>query len=235
MAKAITLAGNVDDGGVLQEAVQNRGGSGHVADQFGPIFQRPVAGHHGRAVLMASHDDLQQAFAGAAWKLFHSHIIHDEQVGFEVAIERFVLLPQLLVTQEVSGQIEDRAIQDQEAGFDRLMPNGLNQKCLADSRWSQQKQIGFIADELACGQIMNLLALDRRVEGEVELIEVFDLAEHGGFDAAADQPAGPYVQLVLENQFQELAVIEPVAAGLAEADFKALGQAREPKLFERLQ
>jgi len=90
------------------------------------------------------------------------------------------------------------------------------------------------ADELASGQIMNLLALDRRVEGEVELIEVFDLAEHGGFDAAADQSAGPYVQLVLENQFQELAVIEPVARRLAEADFKALGQAREPKLFECL-
>ncbi len=50
-----------------------------------------------------------------------------------------------------------------------------------------------------------------------------------------DQPAGAHVQLVLKDQFQELGVIEPVAGRLAQADFKALGQARKPKLFERLQ
>jgi hypothetical protein len=81
---------------------------------------------------------------------------------------------------------------------------------------------------------MDLLAFDRRIEGEVELVEVFDFAEQGGFDAAADQPAGANIQLVLENQFQELGVIQAIARRLAEADFKALGQAGKAKLSERL-
>jgi hypothetical protein len=38
----------------------------------------------------------------------------------------------------------------------------------------------------------------------------------------------------LENQFQKLSVIQPVAGCLAEADFQALSQARKAKLFERL-
>ena len=62
MAEAITSAGDVDQSGVLKESVQDRGGSRHVTDQFGPVFQRPVAGHHGRTVFVPPHDDLQQTF-----------------------------------------------------------------------------------------------------------------------------------------------------------------------------
>jgi hypothetical protein len=54
-------------------------------------------------------------------------------------------------------------------------------------------------------------------------------------DAAFDQAAGSHVQFILKDQFQELAVIQPVTARLAEAYFQALGQARKPELFERLQ
>src|ERR1700727_2403399 len=115
------------------------------------------------------------------------------------------------------------------------MPDRLDQERFADAGWTQQQHIGFLTDEMTGRQIVDLLAFDRRVEGEVELVKVFDLAEQGGFDAAANLPAGAYVQLVLKDQFQELGVIEPVAARLAEANLQALGQAREPKLSKRLQ
>ena len=65
MAEAITLAGDVDDRGVLDEAVQDCRCGGHVADELGPVFQWPVGPCPelpGGAVLMAAHDDLQQAF-----------------------------------------------------------------------------------------------------------------------------------------------------------------------------
>ena len=73
--------------------------------------------------------------------------------------------------------------------------------------------------------------LGRRIKGEVELVEVFDLVEAGGLDPAAHQSAGPHVQFILQDQFQKLGVIQPVAARLVQADFQALGQARKPKLF----
>lgn len=62
MPQAVAFAGDVDDRGVLKEPVQNGGGRRHVADQFGPVLQRAIAGHHRRAVLMSAHDDLQQAY-----------------------------------------------------------------------------------------------------------------------------------------------------------------------------
>jgi hypothetical protein len=42
---------------------------------------------------------------------------------------------------------EDGAIQHKESGFDRLMSEGLNQKCFADTRWSQQQYIGLVAEK----------------------------------------------------------------------------------------
>ncbi len=97
MSQAITPAGDVDDRGVLQESVEDRGGRRHVADEFGPILQGTVAGHHRRAVLVAAHDDLQQAFPRSLWKLFHPHVVDDQQIGLEVTVERLVLLTQFLI------------------------------------------------------------------------------------------------------------------------------------------
>src|SRR6185437_11057470 len=58
VAQAVAAAGDGDHLGVVQEAVEDGGGGGHVADELAPVLQRAVAGHHGRADLVASHDDL---------------------------------------------------------------------------------------------------------------------------------------------------------------------------------
>jgi len=42
---AITFAGGGDDLGVMQEAVDDGSGGGHVTQQFAPFFQRAIAGH----------------------------------------------------------------------------------------------------------------------------------------------------------------------------------------------
>src|SRR5579863_6437936 len=61
----VAPAGDGDHLGVVQEAVEDRGGGGHVADQFAPVLQRAVAGHHRRADLVTAHDDLEEVLAGA--------------------------------------------------------------------------------------------------------------------------------------------------------------------------
>jgi hypothetical protein len=38
-------------------------------------------GHHRRAILVPALDDLQQILAKAAWKLFHSHMVDDQQIA----------------------------------------------------------------------------------------------------------------------------------------------------------
>ena len=63
MVESITLAGDLDDLGVVQEAVEDRGRGRDVSDELAPVFQGAVAGHHGAAGFVAVEDDLEQVFA----------------------------------------------------------------------------------------------------------------------------------------------------------------------------
>src|SRR5262249_48517333 len=55
------------------------------------------------------------------------------QIGFEITAEDLVFLAHRLVVQEVADHIEDRAIQDDEAGFQPLVSDGLHQVAFADA------------------------------------------------------------------------------------------------------
>lgn len=82
--ETVALAGDGDDGGVMEEAVEDGAGGGNVLQEFAPVLQRPVAGHDGGAGLVAAHDDLQQILAGVLGQGPQAHVIDDEQVALEV-------------------------------------------------------------------------------------------------------------------------------------------------------
>ena len=65
---------------------------GHVAQQLAPVLDGAVAGHDGGAVLVAAHDYFQEVFAGVFGQGFESHVVHDQEVGLEVAAQNAVLL-----------------------------------------------------------------------------------------------------------------------------------------------
>lgn len=59
----VAAAGDLDDVGVVQEAVEDGGGGGDVADEFAPLFDGSVGGHECGPVLVAAHDDLEEVLA----------------------------------------------------------------------------------------------------------------------------------------------------------------------------
>lgn len=69
----------------MQEAVEDGGGGGDIGYEFAPFFEGTVGGHHGRAQLVAAHDDLEEIFPGLGRELFDAHVVDDKQVAFEVA------------------------------------------------------------------------------------------------------------------------------------------------------
>lgn len=71
---------------MLEEAVESSGGTGHVAEQFAPLFQRPAARHHRRTHLVSPQDDLEEILTRALGQLLYAHVIHNEQVGFQVTV-----------------------------------------------------------------------------------------------------------------------------------------------------
>ncbi|HEY5742718.1 MAG TPA: hypothetical protein VIS99_09265 [Terrimicrobiaceae bacterium] len=69
--------------------------------------------------------------------------------------------------------------------------------------------------------------IDASIEGEVEVVQRADLAEVGGFLAPGDCALLSHVEFVLENEFQELGVGEPVGFGFLEAQLEGAKQSRE--------
>src|SRR5579884_2593317 len=99
---------------------------------------------------------------------------------------------------------------------------------------SQKQEVPALAEEAAAGQVVDLLLLDRRVEGPVEVLQRLQLAEAGRLGAALQLAVGADGQLVLEDQLQELGMAEVIAGGFLQAEIERLQQARQPQLLEGL-
>jgi len=101
------------------------------------------------------------------------------------------------------------------------MADGLGQMAFAQSWGSQEQEIAALADELSAGQLVNLLALDRRVKSPVEVLQCFELAEGRQLLAFIDKPLRAHIQFVLEDQFQKLRVRQLMSLGFLEPQFQA--------------
>lgn len=93
--QAIGAVFDVDDFGVVEEAAEDGGGRGYIAEEFAPFFDGAVGGHQRRTGFVAAHDDLEEVFAGARRELFDAHVVEDEEVGLEVASAGGVLSEKL--------------------------------------------------------------------------------------------------------------------------------------------
>ena len=45
---------------LVEQAIEDRGGSRHVTDQLAPVLDRTIAGHHRATHLITTHDDLEE-------------------------------------------------------------------------------------------------------------------------------------------------------------------------------
>jgi outer membrane receptor protein involved in Fe transport len=90
------------------------------------------------------------------------HVINNYEVGLEIAAQGFVLLVEGFVFHEVAHDIENGAVEDFKALLDGLVAQGLGQRGFADAGRTEEKDILGLADEVAGGQIENLLVV---VEG----------------------------------------------------------------------
>ena len=65
IAEAIGMTFDLDDSGVVKEAVEDGGSGWDIADKFPPFFEGPVGGHESGFNFITAHDDLEEIFAGS--------------------------------------------------------------------------------------------------------------------------------------------------------------------------
>ena len=226
--EAVAFAGHGEDRGVMQEAVEDGSGGGHVLKQFAPVLERTVARHDGRARLVAAHDDFEQILAGVLRQGAQAHVVDDEQVALEVGLQDPVPLLEGVLGEEVAHQIEDGAVADGEALLDGLVADGLGQVGLAGAGRPDEEHVVFGADKVAGRQLVDRLAGDRGIEAPIKLVQGLERAEVRGLDPALDLALGADVDLVLQGKSQKLLVRKPVGERLLEAHRQGLAQAGEP-------
>ena len=85
---------------MVQEAVEDGGGSGNIANKLAPFFEWPVGGHQRGAHFVAAHNDLKEVFSGFGRELGDAHVVDDEQVALKVSFHcAFVFLVEPVIPQ----------------------------------------------------------------------------------------------------------------------------------------
>ena len=187
------------DLGPVQDAIQN--GGGHVADQFAPLVQRSVGSHTDGAPFVSAHDNLEPILAGLLGQFLDAQVVDYQQIDFEMTVHGPDAVAEVPGPDQFAAGIEDRAIEHGEPDPGRLMTDGLYQVRLADSRRTQDEQVGSLSYEAAAGQIHDLTSFDGGVEPEVEILQAFELPKAGSLDSSRE---ARHLRFVLSRLFPHI-------------------------------
>ena len=151
---------DLDDDGMVQQAVQQGGGHDVVAEEGAPVPEAAIGGKDGGALLVAGIDQLEEQVGAAGFDRQVADLIDDEQcdpvdetqAGFEGA-GAFGL-----------GQGSNQLCQGSEvntfAGLDGVHPQGDGQVALADPGRAEQVDGLATVDEAELGQGEDTIAVE---------------------------------------------------------------------------
>jgi len=214
----------------MQQPIEQRRDRGGVAQQLGPIVDRPVGRQQRGRPFVPSHDDFQEIFGRRVWQLPHAEVVDDQQryggqVGEKIlpgAVERRV--------GEFFEQHVGFAIEDAVALMDHGATDGLGKMALARAGWPEKERVLALRDEAAGRQLVDDRAIHLLVEVEVESLErPIGIAEARLFVAALEQPVLATEQFVGDEHGDEIDRSEMIGLGLAQARFQHGGHAGEPE------
>ena len=81
LAQAIAGTLDLDDDGVMQEPIEERGGDDRIAEHLAPLGKAAVGGQDHRAALVARVDQLEEQVAAAGDDRQVADLVDDQQRG----------------------------------------------------------------------------------------------------------------------------------------------------------
>lgn len=155
---------------VVEDAVDESGSHHLVAKDLTPLLEALVGCQDGGGVLVAAPHELEEQHRSRLADRQVTDLIDDQQRRMAEHSEAALESAGCLRLLERGDQICEGAVVDATAmlGGSDCQANG--QVGLADAGRPEQDDVLFALEEAELGQAVDLLALDRRLEREVELI-----------------------------------------------------------------
>jgi hypothetical protein len=140
---AVAGAQQLDDFGVMEEAVEQDAGGDIVAEHCPEVLDGAFAGKDGGAGLVAAGEDLQQVLSGGGWQGATAEVVEDKQVDGGKACD------ELLASARGGGlgEVEGGAVADGVAGLDGAHANAHADVRLAEAGRTEDESAAVLGDE----------------------------------------------------------------------------------------
>src|SRR5262245_42565644 len=230
----VGIAPGVEGDGVVEDAVQDRGGDDPVPEDLAPAPEALIAGEDHGAALVAAADQLEEQVGALAVDGQVADLIDDEQPGHGVDLE-FVV--QAALGQRLrQGGDEDGGGGEQHAVavFNGLEAEADREMGLPHARRAEDHQVLAVLHEVAGAQRLNLLLVDGGLLGEVEALQALDEGEARELGAHGDMLGRLGSDFLAENLVEEVGVGHLLGGGRLEQGLQALAALEQPQALQAL-
>lgn len=165
---AVTFPGDHQQMSMMGQAIEGGTGQQIIAENFMPLFKRPIAGDDDRASLIAFGNDLIQVLDGDGGERLQTEVIQDEQITVEDAGHQARETTAGPGGIEIKQQTMNGAGKDPQIAFERFDADSIRQVALPHTGGSAQQDILMPRDEGAAGKIIDQGAIECRQGREIK-------------------------------------------------------------------
>ena len=135
---------------MVEQAIEQRGDGGGVAEQLAPVVDGAVRREERGRALVAAHDELEEVFGGGVRQLPHAEVVDDEQRhGRRDRRGTSLRVPSSVASASLLEQRVRLAVEDAVALLDRGAADGLGEVALAGAGRAEEERVFALRDEAA--------------------------------------------------------------------------------------
>src|SRR5437867_6514345 len=230
----IGIAPDVDGDRMMQDPVEDRGRDDAVSEDLAPAAEALVAREDHRAPLVAAADELEEEVGAGAIDGQVADLVHDQQPRHGVDLE--ALIEPVLADGPGQGgdHARGRGEEHTVAALDRFEAEPHGEVGFADAGRAEQDDIFPVLDEVAGGERLDLLLVERGLVAEVEGLEALDEGKAGQARAHGDVLGGLGGHFLGEHEVQEVGVGRLLRRGVLQQGLEPLADFEQPQSLQVL-
>ena len=213
-AGAVGVAGEGEDLGVVDEAVDHGCGDDVVGEGLAPAAEGQVRGDHDRAVFVAGGDELEEQVRGVLVERDVADLVDDDQLVAADLLQLGLEASGLVGVGEAGDPVAGGVEQHRVAGVGGFDAEPDRQVGLPEPGRAEQDHVLGLRDERAGRQVRQHVAAQRGQVVEVEVLQRLHRREVRGADPHGGAGGLAVGDLALQDRGQVLLVRPVLVAGL---------------------